>query len=141
MIDAFKKNCPIDVNITAKDRKRLHGAGIKSFGFIEKVFEIAKFNPNFAPRFLDVKLLDEKFRNLKDIMSLKDVLAQFSEFVKTAFLLKSDDCYRDASEYYFTLQEAAKRKVPQAPSLFNELKPFFHHKKKRSDKDTETDES
>jgi hypothetical protein len=131
MLEGFQKDCKIDAHLTAKEHRRLHGAGMKSLGFITKTFEIANDNPNFAPHYLDVTLLNGKMRNLKNIMALKDVLAQFAAVVETAYLINSNDCYHDALEYYDSLKEAMNMKVDAAETPFKILQPFFKSRGKK----------
>jgi hypothetical protein len=114
-----------------KDHKRLHGAGIKSLGFIERVFEIASLNPKFAPKYLDVKLLNGKLRELLEVMQLKDSLELFLAEVETAYLVKSNDCYNYALQYYNSLKENAKRGIHEAEEPFKILQPFFKSDKKK----------
>jgi hypothetical protein len=125
MMEGLQKDCPTDAHLTAKEHHRFHGAGMKSYGFIIKTFEVAEANPELAPHFLNVKLLNVKLSKLNDIMALKGVLAQFAEFVETAYLINSDDCYHDALAYYDSLKEAVKMKVDAAEAPFKILQPFF----------------
>jgi hypothetical protein len=125
MMEGFQKDCPIKEHIPAKNRNRYHGVGMKTYGFIDKAFEIAEDNPELAPHFLNVKLLKGKLSKLNDIMSLKDVLAQFAEIVETAYLVYSDDCYHNALLYYDSLKEAVKMRVDAAEGPFKILQPFF----------------
>jgi hypothetical protein len=111
---------------------RLHGTGIKTLGFVLKVFETANLNPKYAPHYLNVTLLDAKLQKVEDLMTLKTVLTQFIEVVETAYLIRSDNCYHDALEYYDSLRDTVKRtQDSEAVMLFKELQPFFKsHKKK-----------
>jgi hypothetical protein len=125
MMEGFQKDCASDSHLTPKEHHRFHGVGIKSFGFIDKAFEVAELNPELAPHYLDVKLLNGKLNKLNDIMALKNVLAQFAKHVETAYLINSDGCYRDALAYYDSLKEAVKMRVDAAETPFKELLPFF----------------
>jgi hypothetical protein len=125
MMEGFQKDCASEAHLTPKEHRQLHGVGIKSFGFIDKAFEVAELNPELAPHYLDVKLLNGKLNKLNDIMALKNVLAQFAAIVETAYLLNSDGCYRDALAYYESLKEAVKMRIDAAETPFKELQPFF----------------
>jgi hypothetical protein len=133
MLEGFQKVRPDDGGITAKNKRRLHGVGIKTLGFIERAFASAKSFPDFAPHYLNTALLDGKFNELMNIMSLKEVLKQFADNVETTYLLISNDCYQNALTYYESLKEAVKMRESCAETVFKELQPFFKsHKSKPS---------
>jgi hypothetical protein len=130
-MEGLQKDRAIKDKKPVKNHKRLIGAGIKTLGFIESVFKIANANPGFTPRYTDETLFNGKLRELKDLISLKDISIQFAKAVNDAYLHKSNDCYHNALEYYFGLKEAAKYgRSETAQRYFNELKPFFKKEKK-----------
>jgi glutaredoxin-related protein len=131
-MEGFIKDCPIDKKKQMTGRKRLHGAGIKSLGFIERTFKIANICPQYAPSYLNITLLNGKLREMENMTALKNVLNQFMKFAETACLFKSDDCYQNALIYYKGLSHAALRaNTPGAESMFAELKTFFNRNKKK----------
>jgi hypothetical protein len=133
MIDCFYNVRPAGDSITAKNQRRLHGVGIKTLGFIETAFRLAKSFPDFAPHYINVTLLDGKLKELNNMTSLKQILHHFNEIVETAYLFSADDCYKNALAYYESLKEAYKMKESCAETALKELEPFFKsHKKKHS---------
>jgi hypothetical protein len=132
MMEGFQKDCPSYDEASLRKRNQLHGMGIKTTGFVGSVFEIAKSNPDFAPHFMDVTLLDEKLRKMENITSLRNILKQFMELVETDYLFKSNECYHLALGYYDSLKEYARQGSDSvAEMLFKKLKPFFKNRGKR----------
>jgi hypothetical protein len=131
-MEGFQKNCLTDDIIKPKDLRRLHGTGIKTLGFIERAFRLAKSFPDFAPHYLNITLLDGKLRELNNIMSLKEILKTFTEIAEKAYLLISNDCYQNALVFYESLKEATKMKESGSETALKELEPFFSHKSKRA---------
>jgi hypothetical protein len=115
-----------------KERQRLFGAGVKNYGFIEKTFEIARENPDYAPPNLNVGELRNYNEDLEELRQLSFIVKQFAEAVSCCYLLRSDMCYRIALRIYASLKEQNKSKVEGSAALYKALQPFFQHRKRRT---------
>ncbi|MDR2729506.1 MAG: hypothetical protein LBB81_01240 [Treponema sp.] len=134
----FMDDQGIGANLTGSDRRRLVGAGVRNYGFIDKAFDIARDNPEFMPAHFDVALLNWNMHELEDFRQLMWLLQQFTQAASNAFLLQADACYRDALRIYGSLQEQARNRVPGADILFRALQTFFSRTRRQpADEPTE----
>jgi len=121
---------------TGKERQRLFGAGVKNYGFIEKAFDIARDNPGSMPPYLHINDLRGYLDDLDEMRQLYFILESFEKTVFACYLQRTDKCYRTALRVYAALKEQARGRVPGAAPLYEALKPFFHHRKRQTDKPT-----
>jgi hypothetical protein len=137
MADFMEEN-RIGANLTGTDRRRLIGAGVRNYGFIDKAFDIARDNGDFMPAHFDLTLLNWNMHELEDFRQLMWVLQQFLQAASNAFLLQADSCYRDALRIYSSLQEQTRNRIPGAEPLFRALQTFFSRTRRQpADEPTE----
>lgn len=118
------------VNLRAKDRERRNGVGIKRQGFIERAFTLAAENTGFLPRYLTIEQFQQSFEYFISLRSLFDSCTQLREFIWNLVVESADITFVDAGEFYKAVQEAARRRIDGAESIYNELAPFFKPKKR-----------
>jgi len=126
----------LGANLDGKERRRLYGAGVKNFGFIEMAYEIARDNPEFMPPHFDVGSLREGLQVFKNIRQLVLELEQYLQSASTVMLLESDLHYRNALRVYGSLKDQTRNRIDGAEPLFRALQPFFHRKKRQTGKPT-----
>jgi hypothetical protein len=124
---------PFANTFTPKDRTRLVGGGIKNLGFIETAHESALANPQFIPPYLNMAEYNESILDFTRKRTLFTLLQQFAQQVSDSMLLASDASYHDALEYYNSVKEAARQRVPGAEAEYNLLAKYF--KKSKPSKD------
>jgi hypothetical protein len=125
----FNKNEYYGMDLPAKERQRLKGVSMKSFNFIEKVFDIARQNPNFTPRHLDVTLLEGKMERMHGLRQLLWTVEQLENAVNDAYRLQTDGCYHDAMRLCENWKRLTQYGTPGADNVYNELKPLLPVKK------------
>jgi hypothetical protein len=125
-------------NLTANDRRRLVGIGVRNNGFIDKAFDIARDNPQFMPAHFNVGTVIKNMTDLENLRQLLWTLQQFLQVVNNAFMIHADSCYRDALRIYSALQEQTRNKVDGAEPLFRALATFFSRTRRQpADEPTE----
>ena len=114
-------------------RRRKIGAGIRNYGFIEKVADLAEANPQFAQFFraIDLRNAIKNFDVCRDIAL---ILQSFARLVTNTMLVYSDEGYNMSRIFYNNVKEIARRGNPTAMELYRALQPFF----KRTRRDTGT---
>jgi hypothetical protein len=124
-------------NLRALDRQRHNGVGLKRLGFIEAALRIAEKSPQYYPHWLDT----EKFQNDLDlfnaIRSLVEVCRSLEEKAWNINIEASDMIYTDALEYYSQVQDAARRRIDSAETLYAELHDFFRRGSMESEQPSE----
>jgi hypothetical protein len=128
---------PFANTFTPKDRTRLVGGGIKNLGFIETAYESASANPQFVPPYLNMSDYIDAIQDFTNKRTLLLLIQQFAQQVSDSMLLASDAAYRDALEYYNSIKEASRQRVPGAEAEYKLLSKYF--KKSKPSKDTPTE--
>jgi hypothetical protein len=123
-------------NLSAIQRRRKIGAGIRNYGFIEKVADLAEANPQFAQFFRPVDLRNA-VRNIDACRDLALLLQSFARLVSNTMLVYSDEGFGMSLIYYNSVKEISRRGDPSAMELFRALQPFFKRPKRASAEPTE----
>jgi hypothetical protein len=130
---------PFANTFTPKDRTRLVGGGIKNLGFIETANESARNNPQFIPPYLNMLEYNESLLDFTRKRTLFTLLQQFAQQVSDSMLLASDAAYHDALEYYNSIREAARQRVPGAEAEYKLLSQYFKKSKPSKDGNAPTE--
>jgi hypothetical protein len=115
-------------NLTAAQRRRTIGPGVRNYGFIDKVSDIAATNPQYA-QFFEIGDLKNCIRNIEVLRDLAILLQSFARAVTNTMLIYSTDASLMARDYYHTVQRQAQRGDPTAMELEKALRIFFHKSK------------
>ena len=118
-------------NLTGKERQRLFGAGVKNYGFIEKAYDVARENPEFAPPHFNIENLAEGLRKFDNIRQLVFELEQYLQAAGNIMILESDVHYHNALRIYGSLKELARNRIHTAEPLFEALRTFFKRRKRK----------
>jgi hypothetical protein len=135
LMDTFAKEQQVDSTLTTSERRRLIGAGVKNYGFIDKAYDIARDNPGFLPPFLSADDIWQDMHAFEEVRQLVMVLEKFLQLANENMLIRGNQCFRDALRVYGTLQEMTRNQVPGAKPLFESLMTFFHKRKKSGEKE------
>ncbi|MDR1561871.1 MAG: hypothetical protein LBS54_02130 [Dysgonamonadaceae bacterium] len=111
--------------ILPEERRRLSGTGTKSYGFIEKACASAADNPQFLPPYLSVEKFQNDYGDVYRKRTLHQQVKLYEQQVGDSLLSSSNAAYHDALDYYNSLKDAARRNIPDAKELYDELKPYF----------------
>jgi len=139
-VDKILQDMRVDMQteaLTHAERMRLLGSGVRRYGFIDKVSDVAEVNPEFAPPFYDGTTLKTKIREIEILRNLSAALAQMQRITDDVLLQVSDEAFQMALAYYNTVREAARRRQPGAQAVFNVLRLFFKRGRLTSDEPTE----
>jgi hypothetical protein len=112
-------------HLRALDRKRLNGVGVKKLGFIGRALQLAAENPEFLPHWLDLQKFQDDNNNYLALRSVYDVVTTLKEILWNIVLQASDIIYTDALEYYSQVEDACKRRIDPAETLYNDLRTHF----------------
>ena len=126
--------------LNTTDRRRLNGSGVRRYGFIEKVIEVAGEYPQFWPAFVEAGDLEKFAGTVKEIDVLRNlsIWFQFSDrVVQDLLLLAGDEAFRWAGLYYTTARDTARRKVPEAMQVYEKLKLFWRRRRRTTEEPTE----
>jgi hypothetical protein len=123
--------------MSKSNRRRLLGSGIRRYGFIDQVSDVAADNPKFTPSYMNVAALKELIRQIEMLRNISITLKQMVRMNSDLLLLTGDEAYHIALIYYNSVKDAAKRRVPGAETIFRMLQPFFHNMRRTKHEPTE----
>ena len=132
--------------LSPADRRRLLGSGVRRYGFIDKVSDVAAFYPQFWPASVhgaDVAVDYQaalKYR-LREIEVLRNLLVWsrwVSRVVGDLLLIAGDDAFRKANTYYSTVRTAARNNLPEAQQVYQLLQLFWERRRGTSSSDEPT---
>ena len=135
ILEMFLGQEGIGGSLTAADRRRLVGSGVRNNGFIDKAYDIAIANPQFMPPHFNVGALSKNMKDLEDLRQLVWALQQFLQAAGNALLVHSDSCYRDALRIYSSLKEQTRNRVEGAEPLYKALENYFRKGRRKTDEE------
>ena len=124
-------------NLRALDRQRHNGVGLKRLGFIEAALRLSGKFPQYFPHWLNTTKFQNDLDLFNAVRSLVEVCRSLEEKAWNINIEASDMVYTDALEYYSQVQDAARRRVDSAESIYNELHDFFRRGPMESDQPTQ----
>jgi hypothetical protein len=127
---------PYAAHLRALDRRRLNSIKEGNLGFVERSYALALENPEFLPRYMSTEKLTEDHQLYLSINSLAVLSRQIGDYLRNIEILAADMDYTNNLEFYKIVQEAAKRRVDGAETIFRNLKQRFKHKKHKRDTPT-----
>jgi hypothetical protein len=129
---------PYLVALKPEDRAKLPKMGDKTLPFVEKVTEYCQANPEFVPVYMNVENLNVDFRAVNDLTTLFRSAEQLANGLNDTIMLSGSEAYTNALTYYNSVKEASKKNVPNAKTIFEDLKKRFEKAKyKKGTKSTD----
>jgi hypothetical protein len=116
---------------------RHNGVGLKRLGFIEAAFRLSTKFPQYFPHWLDIQKFQSDLDLFNAVRSLVEVCRRIEEKAWTITIEASAMVYTDALEYYSQVQDAARRRIDSAESIYAELHDFFRRGPMESDQPTQ----
>jgi len=126
-------------SLSVAERRSLRGAGVRRYGFIDKVSDIAEANPKFAPSFFNSAVMKDRLRKIELMRNISVAFQQMLRMTDDALLIESDAAYQLALGYYNTVREASHRRQAGAQTVFNALRPFFRRKPRHNAEPTQAE--
>jgi len=123
-------------NLTSLQRKRKRGAGIRNYGFIEKVADLTEANPQYA-QFFNPNDLRTAIMNFDLCRNILLLLQGFVKMITNTMLIYSDDGLSMSLIFYNMVRDMGRRGDPIAGPLFTTLQPFFKKRKPAANNLTE----
>lgn len=121
---------PYLLALTPDERRIIPKMADKTVAFVNKSLEFAGNNPQFAPTYLDVKLLSDNVEAVTDFTQIENPLANLSMQLSDTVMIAGSEAYVAALMFYNSVKEAFKRNVPGAKAIYNDLKTRFEQAKR-----------
>lgn len=121
----IRAELPFLRTLTAQDRVSLARLGDKTVGFDEKCRAYMQSNPEFLPAFIDAAEVDKDRALRPQLMQIEAVLQALFEGVTDTLTIVSSEILGADSAYYNVVRDAAKRGVPSAKPIYEDLAQRF----------------
>lgn len=116
---------PFLINITDEEKRAIPKMGAKSVGWVSKAFEYAQANPKFVPPYLDVAELNKDVVLFKQLSPIFEAVNQLNSALDGTYAVVGSESYVAALSFYNAVRDAAKRDVPGAKAIYDDLQSRF----------------
>ncbi len=116
---------PYLLALTPEQRQILPKMKDKTVSFVSKALEYANANSQFAPAYLDVKSLADDINTVSELTPVKNPLASLSMQLNDTVMIAGSEAYVAALTFYNSVKQAARRNVPGAKAIYDDLKQRF----------------
>jgi hypothetical protein len=123
--------------LTAQERHDFPKMGEKTLSFVEKALELATEYPELCPDFVNIEEFKIDFADATGLRTLKNTADQVSQIIDDIILLAGSEAYQSALSFYSYVRLLTDRNVPQAKTVYEELKKRFPKNARNSKKDEE----
>lgn len=128
---ARTKLAPYLQALTPDERQGILKMKDKSVAFVSSSLDYAESNPEFAPPYLDVPELKKDVKAVTDLNPIEQQAAQLLSLVDDTIMLAGSEAFTAALTYYNSVKTAAKRNVPGAKPIYDDLKVRFEKTSKK----------
>lgn len=113
------------VNISDDDKRAIPKMGPKSIGWVEKCLEYAAANPQFLPPYLAPQKLSGDVNLAKQLGPIVDAVNQLHSALDSTYAVVGSEAYVESLSFYNSVRDAAKRNIPGAKAIYDDLQKRF----------------
>jgi hypothetical protein len=99
--------------------------GDGSIPFVDKSLNYASLNPNLVPPYLDVAELKKDVELVKNIDPVYNLMSQIFTSLDDTYTALGSEAFNASLTFYNIVRDAAKRNVPGASTIYEDLKKRF----------------
>ena len=125
---------PYLLTLTPGERQALVKIGDESFKFLRSSHELAVDYPDLFPAFMQAAVFKEEFSTVNELWGFISKINNLRDDINDTEMLAGNNALEFAIAFYHTVKIAARRDIPGARIIFEELKPKFSIKKKTRQK-------
>jgi len=135
----FKSFIDVDqILLSPSDRRRSLGSGVRRYGFVDQVSDIAAAYPQFWPAYTtNPERLKELIREIEVLRNL--IVFQESCLRETTdlLLIAGHEAFQMANRFYASVQRAARQQIPDAEAVYKMIRLFWRRRRRNNDEPTE----
>lgn len=128
---------PYLLPLTPEERRDLPKMGPKTLSFVELAYDLAKKNPALLPAYLNISDFGIDFEEARGLWTLESGIQQLGRGVSDIETLSGSESYQAALIFYKYVKEAALHDVPNAETIYQELKARYPSRGKAKKDDPE----
>lgn len=123
---------PHVIELTDAEKLSLPKMGDAHSTFVMKALTYAQQNPALTPNYIDANELKSEADVHQRIWSIYQPLKQICDKLNNTMTFAGSDAYVGALSFYSSVKDAAKRGVPGAQSILDDLGKHFNTKTKNT---------
>ena len=127
LIELFE---PCLVSLTAPDRKKLDKISAQYIKFLELSYELALGSPELFPASLKASSFGENLASAHELWVLINKIDNLRNNISDTKTLIGNHAMENALAFYNSVKIAARRDIPGARAMYEELKPAFPPRRK-----------
>lgn len=116
---------PFMISITGEEKKSIPRMGSGSIGWVEKALDYAQANSNLVPPYMDVNELKGELQLTKQLNPIWEAVNQLNTMLDGTYAVVGSEAYVAALSFYSSVRDAAKRDVPGAKAIYEDLQKRF----------------
>jgi hypothetical protein len=116
---------PYLLTISTAERQQLPKMSDRSVPFVTKVLDYAQSHPEFAPSYLDVAELKKDVDLFNILNRFHQNLAELAEELTDTTMVAGSEAFVASLGYYNTTKQGAKQNVPNAKTVYDDLRVRF----------------
>jgi hypothetical protein len=124
---------PYLIALTNEERRAIPKVNEKTFSFMDKSISYINSNPEFAPPYLNVPELTKDVTAAEVLNTIFKPLNQITTGLDDTTMLAGSEAYVAVLSYYNSVKEAAKRDIPNAKTIYEDLRQRFPSRLKRDE--------
>ena len=124
-LDDIRAKMPFLITLTAQERREKAKLGEKSMGFEEKCETYMQSHPQFMPGFVALEDVSKDRALRTQLLHLSAQHQALFAAIQDTLMLTGSDLWSSDLAYYKSVQEAARRGLPGAEAIYNDLKSRF----------------
>ena len=119
---------PYLVALQPNERMNMLKMGDKTLPFVIKAAEYAQSRQDFSPPYFNANELVVDLKAVEDLTRVYREAEQLCKSLDDTILLSGSEAYAEALAYYQAVKQAAKRNVPDAKTVYQDLRKRFEKK-------------
>lgn len=116
---------PYLISLTPDQRRELPKMSDKTLPFVNKVLDYIAMKPQFAPAYLNVEELKIDLQAVANLTQIYRSIEPLYENLNDTITRAGSEAYVASLAFYNSVKQAAKMNVPDAKTIFNDLKVRF----------------
>ena len=128
---------PYATPLTAEDRRTLLKMGSKTFQFVTLAHTLAEQNPHLTTKAFDMAGFTIDYQDAQGLAGLLNKSRQLTQILEDIVMTAGSDAHHYALEFYADVKSEAARNVPEAKTVYEQLKAVYPNKshKRRAETD------
>ena len=123
---------PYIVSLTPAERSDLAKLGDKTLAFVEKTKSHSTDNPQLRPAYFNPDEFAVDYNDFSNLRPLLNQVEQLLHNIEDTMMLAGSEAYIASLSFYNSAKDAAKRDVPGAKAVYDDLKVRFPNNRSKA---------